>query len=304
MRDLTLRIILWCGGLLACLAPVLLLLLLFRRKVGLKDACCAKCRYPVRGLPSNICPECGSDLRATGTIHMVERRPLGRTPRLLIWSVLLLIAWWLLSGQALGWIPERLLWPAVPKRTTQFVYFDIGTDIWASPDREWMRGVIQVAVVCDGSTAAPPPTEVLIIPHSLFEGHPGVPPGRQGLHISLTDGTCHEEDEWERRVGPPVPFTTLRLRKFLEAHHLPQTDDHIQNILRIVSGATSNSATWAMAAPPAAPAASTIIISSHSSGQVLEALVSIPRIVNLSVLGVWLAGLLVLLLAGSRRPVH
>lgn len=32
------------------------------------EQCCGKCRYPVRGLPTPACPECGSDLREVGIL--------------------------------------------------------------------------------------------------------------------------------------------------------------------------------------------------------------------------------------------
>ena len=39
-----------------------------KRSQGLPGvACCVKCGYPALGLPSDICPECGSDLRVVGT---------------------------------------------------------------------------------------------------------------------------------------------------------------------------------------------------------------------------------------------
>lgn len=36
---------------------------------GPAQACCRKCRYPVEGLRTEICPECGCDLRADGTLQ-------------------------------------------------------------------------------------------------------------------------------------------------------------------------------------------------------------------------------------------
>jgi hypothetical protein len=301
MNDLSLRIIWWCGGLLAALAPLLLLIVSLRRKVRREEACCAKCRYSVRGLPSHICPECGSDLRGSGTIRRFERRAIGRTPRLVLWSAVLLVAWWLLSGP-MGGIPSRLLWPVVPKKTSQFICLNVGENAGGNSDREWMRTVVQTVVICDGFTATPPPKEVFISPRTLYDGTDGVPPGPEGLHISLADGTCFEEGAFGQRLGSAVPFTAPRLRRFLQSNRLPNTDAHVQLILRIVTSATSNAATGAMASPPAATLpTSPVTIWSDRDGTAEESLVSINRIVNLSLLGVWLAGVLVLWRPLSRQ---
>lgn len=40
--------------------------------------CCGNCHYPVRGMPTFVCPECGSDVREAG---IVLPRPATR-PRL------------------------------------------------------------------------------------------------------------------------------------------------------------------------------------------------------------------------------
>ncbi|HEY7089210.1 MAG TPA: hypothetical protein VH518_14030 [Tepidisphaeraceae bacterium] len=42
----------------------------FRRRMGISvdQPSCAGCGYPVRGLPSFICPECGCDLREVGIV--------------------------------------------------------------------------------------------------------------------------------------------------------------------------------------------------------------------------------------------
>lgn len=51
--------------------------------------CCAACRYPVEGLTSLHCPECGSDLRAVGILTPAIRRPLGPWLAIILWSLLL-----------------------------------------------------------------------------------------------------------------------------------------------------------------------------------------------------------------------
>src|SRR5262249_44928190 len=48
---------------------------------GPDEARCAFCRYPVAALPAPICPECGRDLRGSGTIGPGRR--VWQPPRLL-----------------------------------------------------------------------------------------------------------------------------------------------------------------------------------------------------------------------------
>ena len=305
MHELPLRVIYWCAGLIAAMTPALLLVLSLRRKTRTAEPCCAKCRYIVRGLPSETCPECGSDLRGTGTMRGAERGPIARGPRLVLWSVLVLVVWWLFTGR-LGWISMKLFWPVVPKRTTQFIYLNIGENKEsAGLNREWMRNVVQVVIVCDGFAPAPPPKEVLVLPYTLYDGNSGVPPGGWGLHISLAERSCYEENSWQQRVGPQAPLTTARLREFLQSNHLPLNDAQVQAIRGIVTGSTSNLAAWGMTTlPPAISPGSPITVWSNSSGRIDEALVSIGEIVNLSLLSVWLAGGLVVWWLGAPRSMR
>lgn len=60
---------------------------------------CAKCGYCVKGLPTQICPECGSDLRQVGILEPGMRRPSGtRRLAILLWTVLLPVPAWMVSG--------------------------------------------------------------------------------------------------------------------------------------------------------------------------------------------------------------
>ena len=52
------------------------------------DPSCGQCRYIVRGLEGNICPECGSDLRVVGILQPGTIKPLSRPKRLLLWLFL------------------------------------------------------------------------------------------------------------------------------------------------------------------------------------------------------------------------
>jgi hypothetical protein len=56
-----------------------------RQSIRVTDPSCGKCRYIVRGLEGDICPECGSDLRAVGILQPGAIEPLSRGKRVLLW---------------------------------------------------------------------------------------------------------------------------------------------------------------------------------------------------------------------------
>jgi len=60
--------------------------------------CCAACMYPVRGLVSLTCPECGSDLREVGILSPGMKRPMGPWLTIMLWTIALPIPALVLSG--------------------------------------------------------------------------------------------------------------------------------------------------------------------------------------------------------------
>lgn len=66
--------------------------LFIRRRRRVTAPCCRACGYDVRGLPSSICPECGSDLESVGILRPGQSRPMTPAQRCLLWTVLMLLA--------------------------------------------------------------------------------------------------------------------------------------------------------------------------------------------------------------------
>ena len=61
------------------------------------EPCCATCGYAVVGLPSSICPECGSDVEKAGVIPPRHRQPLARKKRWIIWTIAYLAIFWFIA---------------------------------------------------------------------------------------------------------------------------------------------------------------------------------------------------------------
>jgi len=70
---------------------------------------CGACGYVVKGLPGNICPECGGDLNVVGIVRPGQRRRPSRLAAAVQWTVLLM----LLAPFVLGAGPD-LLDDAIP----------------------------------------------------------------------------------------------------------------------------------------------------------------------------------------------
>ncbi len=69
---------------------VLLVRQLRRLPVGPDHPTCGKCSYNVTGLPSDTCPECGSNLREVGIVQPKVWQPWSGSKKLFGWTVLLL----------------------------------------------------------------------------------------------------------------------------------------------------------------------------------------------------------------------
>jgi hypothetical protein len=76
---------------LAIVAAVIAALLVSRRRRSraVTQPICGKCGYPVQGLPTFTCPECGSDLRQVGIVTSWQARPVGPLARGLLWTLAL-----------------------------------------------------------------------------------------------------------------------------------------------------------------------------------------------------------------------
>jgi hypothetical protein len=67
---------------------------------------CGRCDYPVRGLPTFACPECGNDLRKVGIVAPGVRPRATKGQRIGNWTILFVIAvipLWMLADNLLRW---------------------------------------------------------------------------------------------------------------------------------------------------------------------------------------------------------
>lgn len=75
---------------------------------GITEPGCGRCGYPVHGLESNICPECGADRAVVGVVE-----PRGPTPR---WVVTLgWVGAWMVTVSLLASLLNPLLLPGTPR---------------------------------------------------------------------------------------------------------------------------------------------------------------------------------------------
>lgn len=104
------------GGLLLILVLVLAAVIGFvafmigrRSRVrSVAQPCCANCLYPVAGLTSLSCPECGSDLRTVGILTPAMRRPIGPWLAIILWTLALPVPALVISGVFASFLmPER-----------------------------------------------------------------------------------------------------------------------------------------------------------------------------------------------------
>lgn len=75
-----------------------------RRESRIQAPSCGRCDYQVRGLPSFICPECGSDLRDVGIATPEMDRPLISSK--VIWTIVVIIFAYVLSTGVLSIFPD------------------------------------------------------------------------------------------------------------------------------------------------------------------------------------------------------
>lgn len=150
-------------GLFLVLIPVILGLVWawYRRPRPATEPQCGKCGYNIRGLPSPICPECGSDLRKVGT-HPVSSETQRR--------YFMLVAFWLILCWIGGSIPLWLLGnlPALTyhSRRSNVIYsgphskafrsvrIDYNLHGYGRPPAKW-RGGIKITLTPNSGTAAP-----------------------------------------------------------------------------------------------------------------------------------------------------
>ncbi len=83
------------------------IIVLWPRGRRVNEPVCGKCSYPVHGLETMTCPECGSDLRAVGIYTPAMRHRLGPVARILLWTILLPIPAMIITQVVYNQIPTR-----------------------------------------------------------------------------------------------------------------------------------------------------------------------------------------------------
>ena len=133
---------------LAAVGALGLLLLWWLRRRGSVEAVCGRCGYPVAGLPTFTCPECGSDLRTVGIDRVRRARaPVADRPtlRLTLW----LSVWTCFYGACYAMVGARS-YPTSPWSMTyrQFEYGLVDAYLWPYEGRS--RHAVSLTPRSDG----------------------------------------------------------------------------------------------------------------------------------------------------------
>jgi len=212
---------------LILLAGVGLLAATWRRRKGgrrqVPQPSCGNCGYPVRGLESFTCPECGSDLREVGIATPAMRRG----PGPVTWAVL----WTLFLPSPAVWVSALLADYVLPT----VVVTDIRRSIYvrdpsAVPVRDWrarrpydtnppmIPGVRNLTAHVTGrgvrfgepdTTKPVPGTKLTLTPDAL------TPRGVGPLTVDLTSGAWHYTDATGRTVVGRGPLLPATIRQYL-----------------------------------------------------------------------------------------
>ncbi len=178
------------------------MLLLQSTNQPVKDVVCAKCLYPVRGLPSDSCPECGSHLTTNGVLHprwsTFWQAPIALTATfmLIAISALSVVAFAVLSNIANGMAPERI----------------VSNTVFLTSDGELL---IQSAV--NTSYAVPPETS------TLWLYGPQVSPA---LTIDIRRQTITSD-----AMRRPRPLNAETLNDWLTRHNFTLSYDQLDELL-------------------------------------------------------------------------
>jgi len=114
------------GTLIAAAAVGAMLSLIRRSPDPSRGMVCGRCAYPVGGLPSLTCPECGADLRAAGIVPSHTR---GRIAR----PVVLCVMWTIVI-----WACYFMIRPSIPRHGTANLYVLLVTP--------WIAGLILIPI--------------------------------------------------------------------------------------------------------------------------------------------------------------
>jgi hypothetical protein len=130
-------------------APAMAYAGFFRRLgISIDEPCCARCGYNVKGLPSFVCPECGSDLREAGIVTPGRYGPVLR-------------AWGIRTWKRVRLLGKALL---VAVQAGSFAAYNAFRIVWRSGTREHVgpiRFTVRVGREPDAHSKSPDPERAI-----------------------------------------------------------------------------------------------------------------------------------------------
>jgi hypothetical protein len=240
-------VIIYVAALLLGLTPALLVIRRLRCWRVFLEPRCAKCHYIIVGLPSNICPECGSTLHKGTIITANMKRPVRRRMQTVIWTVLLASIGFTLLKPASG-IIERYLAPHIPIRSGASVGFSLYPHIIIIDGKPSPQRQLHFDVLWTGKDTDVKVEEIVIFPsipshHNTLVLAGTLPPSDlPGLHIRISDLSYHVESRSLLQWAAPrkAHITREILRSWLLSHGLADWDYVIEAIWSVIRAGQSS----------------------------------------------------------------
>lgn len=212
-----------------------------------QDPLCGKCRYIVRGLSGDTCPECGSDLRQVGILPPGKR---------LFWKPLLICMTWsvVLPVVALG-VSSLLVAYVLPCRHTQQMFRPVTIFMRAMPGNMSLT-MAGHAIFWGGRNRPAVPTPAIPMQELTLsvQGSPGAPQVIS-LHVDWRTKAWRISPAGRPAIGRPGRFDDKAILAWLGRAGANTTDRDVQQLARdLLSAIDEIPQVQAQIVPPPRPA--------------------------------------------------
>jgi len=176
------------------------------------EPACERCRYPVAGLTTLDCPECGTNLHLTGIITgpMEMRRRGGLWPAILAWTYLILI---------IGLIAPTFVGGIFLARTTSAAAM-AGPQVWTTPLTPASAAYTQISIASSSNISAGGGASDITLTLTLSDG------SNHKLQLDPANDSYTTTDPLGLTT-PPAPFDKTSIPAWFTAAGLSAADNQI-----------------------------------------------------------------------------